>query len=248
MLRLLLVALLLANGLYFAGAQGYLSAWGWPGPEPREPERLQAQIRPEVMRLLPNPAPPSAPTPSPAPAEPPSPASPEPPAAASALTTEAASSAAQPEATTCWQAEGWSPRQANALRRAIAPLTLPEGSWQLDDVRSNGQWLLYMGRYSNEAQLARKKDELRALNVVFSDTALPGMSPGLVLSSHATEAAAQQALQALVGLGVRTARVLQDRSGSTTLTLRLPAVSVAQRDAVAQAVAPLADKAWQPCP
>jgi hypothetical protein len=51
MLRALVVLLLLANGLYFAWAQG------WFGPPPRhaerEPQRLAAQVAPDAVTVLP---------------------------------------------------------------------------------------------------------------------------------------------------------------------------------------------------
>jgi hypothetical protein len=51
MLRALVVLLLLANGLYFGWAQG------WLGPPPRhaehEPERLAAQVQPQTVQVLP---------------------------------------------------------------------------------------------------------------------------------------------------------------------------------------------------
>jgi hypothetical protein len=51
MLRLVVLLVLLANGLFFAWAQG------WLGPTPRhaerEPERLSTQQRPEVIGVLP---------------------------------------------------------------------------------------------------------------------------------------------------------------------------------------------------
>ncbi len=51
MLRALVVVLLLANGLYFAWAQG------WFGPPPRhaerEPQRLAAQVAPDAVTVLP---------------------------------------------------------------------------------------------------------------------------------------------------------------------------------------------------
>lgn len=52
MLRLLILLLLLANGLYYAWTQGLL-----PGSEPasasqREPQRLKRQLHPEALRLI----------------------------------------------------------------------------------------------------------------------------------------------------------------------------------------------------
>lgn len=53
MLRLVALLLLLANALYFAWSQGLLLSWGWGPTQQSEPQRLQQQIRPETIRILP---------------------------------------------------------------------------------------------------------------------------------------------------------------------------------------------------
>lgn len=52
MLRLAVLVLLLANGLYFAWAQGLLRSWGAAPTQQAEPQRLTQQIRPEALRLI----------------------------------------------------------------------------------------------------------------------------------------------------------------------------------------------------
>ena len=52
MLRGLLVLLLLANGVFFAWTQGWLAPLLPPRADPREPERLAAQLRPELITVL----------------------------------------------------------------------------------------------------------------------------------------------------------------------------------------------------
>ena len=52
MLRLIVLLLLLANGAYFAWAQGLLAAWGVAPAQQSEPQRLAQQIRPEALRIL----------------------------------------------------------------------------------------------------------------------------------------------------------------------------------------------------
>lgn len=52
MLRLIVLLLLLANGAYFAYAQGLLAAWGFAPAVQTEPQRLAQQIRPESVRIL----------------------------------------------------------------------------------------------------------------------------------------------------------------------------------------------------
>ena len=52
MLRLLVLALLLANAAYFAWAQGFLAEWGIAPAQQAEPQRVAQQIRPEAIRLV----------------------------------------------------------------------------------------------------------------------------------------------------------------------------------------------------
>lgn len=53
MLRLTVLFLLLANGAYFAWAQGLLASWGLAPAQQSEPHRLAQQIRPEALKILP---------------------------------------------------------------------------------------------------------------------------------------------------------------------------------------------------
>ena len=263
MLRWVIALLLLANTGYFLWTQGHLAPLGLAPAVEREPERLQGQIRPEVQRLLnaPRDAPPAL-----APAQPPlskpdapsdeaSPIStpaPEPPAPAPEPEPAAEAPPPQPLAATeparaCWQAGVFTEAQAERLRAALPEQGLPASGWQLVESRSNGRWIVYMGRYDNAEQLERKKAELRELKVDFRAITAPGLAPGLALGTFSSEATAQQALQQVVRDGVRTARVAQERAESLNFTLRLPAATPAQRAAVAGLGAPLAGKTLQAC-
>lgn len=53
LLRPFILLLLLLNAAWFAWAQGYLRPWGL-GPAPQsEPQRLERQLRPELVRIEP---------------------------------------------------------------------------------------------------------------------------------------------------------------------------------------------------
>jgi len=259
MLRWVIALLLLANAGYFLWTQGHLAPLGLAPAVEREPERLQGQIRPEVQRLLnarrdglPASAPANPPpsmanattneaTPSQAPAADPGEPEPAPPS------TPAQSSAAAEPARACWQAGAFTMAQADRLRAALPELGLPASGWQLVESRSNGRWIVYMGRYDNAEQLERKKVELRALKVDFRTISAPGLAPGLALGTFSNEAAAQQALQKAVRDGVRTARVAQERAESLSFTLRLPAATPAQRAAIDGLGDMMAGKTLQGC-
>src|SRR3990167_9238739 len=52
MLRLLLLVLLLANGVYYAWANGLLRVYGMAPVQQSEPQRVAQQIKPEAVRVL----------------------------------------------------------------------------------------------------------------------------------------------------------------------------------------------------
>jgi len=52
MLRLTVLLLVLANGIYFAWARGLLVPWGVGPVQQSEPQRLGKQVRPEALRIL----------------------------------------------------------------------------------------------------------------------------------------------------------------------------------------------------
>jgi hypothetical protein len=101
MLRLLVLLLLLANGLFFGWTRGWFAP-GWPPPRhgEREPERLAAQVQPERIAVLA-------------------------PAAASA-----AEQAARAAAEACLEAGPFAATAAAGAEAALAAAGLPAGSWE----------------------------------------------------------------------------------------------------------------------
>ena len=218
MLRLAVIALLLANAGYYAYTQGWLRSAGLVTPEQAEPQRLQQQIRPETLKVLRAQGATNNPTPPPAPAAAP--------AADTAASTPAPTAAAPADAGECLQAGIFDEKQATALRTAAA--SLPQGSWTLEPTPITGRWMIYMGRFDDQETLDKKRAELRARKVDF-DRAGGTLELGLSLGRFSTEEAAQRGLTALNAQGVRTARVIQERQAATGFILKLPAVTDAQR-------------------
>lgn len=264
MLKWAVWLLVLGNAGYFAWSQGYLNTLGLKPAEQREPQRLAQQVRPEVLRLLNGPraeTPPATPAPKPTPAPAPAPAAPveaavtptpQAPAVAEQVVptpapppTVAVAAGTGPRA--CWQAGGFTDDQAELLRAELALLGLPASGFAFTEVRSGGRWIVYMGRYDNQQQVDRKKDELRALGVSFREINAPGLAPGLALGTYSSEAAAQQALQKAERDGIRTAKVAQERAESQSLTVRLAAITEAQRAAIDGLGPAMAGKRLQRC-
>ncbi|WP_300715826.1 SPOR domain-containing protein [Hydrogenophaga sp.] len=261
MLKWAVWLLVLGNAGYFAWSQGHLDTLGLKPAEQREPQRLAQQVRPEVLRLLNGPradAAPvmAAPAPAPAPVAPPPPApvAPEPAAAApipapnpppTPSPTVAVAAGSGPRA--CWQVGGFTNDQAELLRAELALLGLPASGFAFTEVRSGGRWIVYMGRYDNQQQVDRKKDELRALGVSFREITAPGLAPGLALGTYSSEAAAQQALQRAERDGIRTGKVAQERAESQSVSVRLPAITETQRAAIDGLGEAMAGKRLQRC-
>lgn len=261
MLRWVICLLVLGNVGYFAWSQGYLDTLGLKPAEQREPQRLTQQVRPEALRLLNGPkADPVQQASAVAPATPVA-AAVSPPEPAPAATESASASAPAPAPVAapadpgtasngpraCWQVGGFTAAQAELLRAELALLGLPAAGFSFSEVRSGGRWIVYMGRYDNQQQLDRKKDELRALGVAYREITAPGLAPGLALGTFSTEAAAQQARQKAERDGIRTAKVAQERAESVSTNLRLPSINEAQRSAIDGLGEAMAGKRLQRC-
>ncbi len=238
MLRLALIALLLANAGYYAWSQGLLKDWGFAPQEQAEPQRMNQQIKPETLQILRvNPGKTSASSSS----SPSSPAS-----GAAAPVADAASSAAPTpgDSAECLQAGVFDERQAEALRSAAA--ALPAGSWVLDPTPVPGRWMVYMGRFEDLEALDKKRAELRARKVDH-DRAGGTLEYGLSLGRFSSSEAAERELANLAGRGVRTARVVQERPDAPGFTLRLPAVTDALRPQLDALRPAMAGKALRAC-
>jgi hypothetical protein len=208
MLRLFVFLLLLANGVYFAWSQGYLSSLGLLPHKPGEAQRLQNQIKPEAIRLLnvtearrveqlavtPTQTPTQAPT----------------------------QAAIAPQAAECLQTALLDAKQVNAVRAAAS--SLPEGSWRVEDASTPARWIVYMGKYTDAAALTKKKSELRELSVAFEPVRVASLEPGISLGAFESQREANEEMVALTRRGVRTAKVVQESAARNGQRLTLPQV------------------------
>ncbi len=200
MLRFLVLLLLLANGVYFAWTGGLLASLGFAPTAQTEPQRLQAQIKPEAIRLL---------------------------NATEAKRVEVLAAAPPPKPPECLQTNLLSESQTSAVRAAAA--SLPASSWGLDSITEPARWIVYMGKYPNAEALASKKTELRGLNVSFETLKNPTLEPGLSLGAFPTQPQANEAMAILAKRGVRTGKVLQELPERKGQIFKLPAVDEAMR-------------------
>lgn len=255
MLRLLVLLLLLGNAGYFAWSHGTLAPYGFGPAVQSEPQRLAQQLRPEALRILTPPearqlesAPGSATRPalsapvpttavSSAPPTPSSPASSAPTSASSAATSNltafappaSASSPAQAViATQCLQAGLFNDEQTAALRTRLQS-ALSSGSWAFESSVEPARWMIYMGKYSSPDALAKKRGELRQINVSFVPLNNPALEPGLSLGNFSSQLDADTELARIAKRGVKTAKVLQAQTELYGQRLKLSAVTPALR-------------------
>ena len=227
MLRAAVLALLLANGVFWAWSHGALSGLGLGPARPDEPERLAQQVHAQALRL------------APAPGD----AAPAPARAASTPDTAPEATAASSTGI-CLQAGPFDERQAGVLRSAAQ--ALPAGRWRLDGTALPGRWMVYIGKLADADTVRAKRAELRELGV---DTDRPGaaLEPGISLGRFASEEAATRALTDLGRKGVRTAHVVPERRDSSAFMLRLPQADAALRAQVLALGPALAGKELRAC-
>jgi hypothetical protein len=210
--------LVLANGAYFAWAQGLLRPYGFAPVQQTEPQRLTQQLRPEAVTIL------------------------------SAAEIKRIEQQVQADLVPkeCLRAGPFDDAQAAALRKALEG-ALPAGSWQLDNLNLPARWIVYMGKYASPEALAKKRGELANLNLKVEGLNNPALEPGLSLGGFDTQAAATSELQRLSQRGIRTARVVQEREESHITQLKLPAVSESLKARLADIKPALAGRPLKSC-
>jgi len=201
MLRTLLWVLGIANVLLLVAHLGAFEglAGGLGQTTQREPERLQRQVHPEWVQVLPAPA-----------------------ASAALAAADAAASAAR--ATHCLQAGPFANGEAEVAERTLRDAGIAPAAWQAIRTEAPGAYMVYMGRYGDRELLQRKRDEVRRMRLEVEELrSPPELVPGLSLGRFDGKPAADAALARMVQRGVRTARVIMLRAPQNQTLIRLPA-------------------------
>ena len=218
MLRLLVLVLLLANGLFFAWSHGMLRAYGFAPAPVNEPQRMGQQIKPDSIKLL----------------------------SASEIKRVEAQVQADLAPKECLQAGPFDEVQAAALRKALES-ALPSGAWQLDTAKEPARWIVYMGKYATAELLAKKRTELNGMGIKSESVNNSALEMGLSLGGFETEAAAKAELSRLAPKGIRTAKVVQEREEGTASVLKLPALTEMLRAKLSDLKPALAGKTFKNC-
>jgi hypothetical protein len=222
MLRIVVLLLVLLNGLYYAWGHGWLQDYGW-GPAPqREPQRLAQQLRPEDITIL---------------------NEKELAKLVQALEAKAKARANPP---VCLVSEVLDTVQVKTMQEVLKN-ALPDDAWTLEAVPIAEQWIIYMGKYTNRADLAKKRGQLDTLKLPYEVLSDAALAPGFSLGRFESSTAAAATLETMVARGVRTAKVLQVRSAGQGVRLRLPALDETLIDRLPPVRAALGGQALVPC-
>lgn len=229
MLRAAVALLLLANLAFFFWVRGGLAP-GFPPPPhgEREPQRLAAQVQPELVRVLPA-------------------------TAASAAVQAARAAVAQCLEAGPFKPDGVAAAEA-ALTAALTPASGAEAAWVRVPLATPPRWRIYVGRMADAAARRTREAELRRLGLSFELVQAPAeLAPGLVLAApYATREDAESALAALGAPGrptppLRGARVLQWPVSPEAFVLRLPRATAEQQARLQTLPADALAGGFRPC-
>lgn len=219
MLRLIVLLLLLANGVYYAWSQGLLKGFGFAPVQQSEPQRIPAQIRPEALRIL---------------------------AGDELRRAEAPVAASPARAPECLQAGPFDEIQLVALRQTLET-ALPVGTWRLDAAVEPARWIVYMGKFPDAQAALTKRAELTKLNLKLEPLVNPALEFGISLGAFETRSAAEVQLETLKQRGVRTARVLEERPEVRGALLRITAAEDVLKAHQEELKPALSGKPWRTC-
>ena len=206
MLRTLALVLLLANALLLAALTGVFDGAAPKGE--REPERLQRQHQPGLVRIL----------------------GPQAASAALAAASAQAAAASSAQALACLEAGPFSATDADAAERTLREAGLTSGAWQVQRQDDPGAFMIYMGRYADREMLQRKLAELKRLKIDGEDLrGAPELQPGISLGRFDDQASANAAMAQMAQRGLRTARVITLRQAQSQTVLRVPAADATLR-------------------
>ncbi|PPE66345.1 SPOR domain-containing protein [Caldimonas caldifontis] len=217
MLRLVVLVLLLANLGYYAWTTGHLSGLVPASPTQREPERLERQVRPEVLQF--NGDPPATPSPQP-------PAQPSPPTpAVNPSATPASAVVAGSAAAACVEIGPYTEAEYTGVQ-AVFTDALKGTDWTARREERGGVFLIYLGKYPNRDALLRRQEELRSAGIRSEEIrSSPDLEPGLSLGRFTSRESAESRALDLANRGVRAARVITITPSSVRVQVRIPAAS-----------------------
>lgn len=237
MLKFLFSILVLANVALAAYQFGYLDTLL---PSGHEPARIDRQIAPERIRIVPEPLP--QPTP------------PEPPPSSSAaeapvvtVTETAAGAATTAAAPACVEVGNFNQEEGRRFIAALGELGARASTRNLQEVATH---MVYMPPQADREAAEKKAGELRRLGVedffIIQDNS--SLRWGISLGVFKTEEAARTHLARLNQKGVRSARIGQRTVSATQVAFQFTGLDAGARATLDKAKAEFARQELRDCP
>jgi hypothetical protein len=228
-MRAVLVALVAANLLVLAWSFNWLPFFSLP--REREPERVQRQVRPDAVQLIT-----------------PSAASAALQAAAAQRTPGAATLTVEPGTSVCLEAGPFAATEVSAAERALRDLKLPNLEWTQQRSERGGSYIVYHGRFPDNAALQRRRAELQRQQINAEPVvSSPDLEPGLSFGRFDTRAAADAALAQLQQQGVRPSRIVTITFPVVVTLLRVERADGPLAARLTQLNLPPAGSGFRPC-
>ena len=130
---------------------------------------------------------------------------------------------------------------------AQAQELLPAGSWAMQDINIAGQWMVYMGRYPDNAAVERKKIELRRLRLSTDFPVPAGYQPGISLGVFGNYEQAENAHKQILNKGARSARIVTEVEPIVGQQLRIEQADSAIEELLQKLRPALNGQSFQPC-
>lgn len=239
-MRGLLIALVVANLLVLAWSLDLLP--GVSRSREREPERLQHQVRPDAVQLI---------TPTAASAALQAAAAQRTGTVVTAPSTAPAGApgtAADASATVCLEAGPFAAGEVAAAERGLRELKWPAIDWTAQRSERGGSYIVYQGRFADDAAMARRRDDYRRQQITVDEVRnSPDLQPGLQFGRYDTRSAADAALAQLVQQGVKAARVVTINIPVVVTLLRVERADGALAARLTQLNLPPAGSGFRPC-
>ena len=238
-MRGLLIALVVANLLVLAWSFDLLP--GVSRSREREPERAQQQVNPQAVALITPTAASAALQAAAAQRSTAQPLAPSPAPASAPATADVA-------VTVCLEAGPFAATEVAAAERGLRELKWPTLEWTPQRSERGGSYIVYQGRFADDAAMARRRDDYRRQQISVEEVRnSPDLQPGLQFGRYDTRAAADAALAQLTQQGVKAARVVTINIPVVVTLLRVERADGALAARLTQLNLPPSGAGFRPC-
>jgi hypothetical protein len=148
----------------------------------------------------------------------------------------------------CLEAGPFAAGEVTAAERALRELKLPNLQWSAQRSERGGAYMVYLGRFSDDGAMVRRRDELKRQQIAAEDVRnSPDLQPGLSFGRYENRAAADNALAQVQQQGVKAARIVTLNIPVVVTQLRVERADGDVAARLTQLSLPPAGSGFRPC-